>query len=105
MTFSNAINAVKEQIAILCQRGITHIIVLSHCGLDEDKKLAAEAGDYIDLIIGAHSHSFLYSSDSKAPYDPKEDVIEGEYPVLVKSATSSKMVSKCFFDRFRLTEL
>ncbi|XP_055626633.1 apyrase-like [Toxorhynchites rutilus septentrionalis] len=91
VTFSNAIQAVKDQAQILRKRGIQHIIVLSHCGLDEDKKLATEAGELIDLIVGAHSHSFLYPSDSKAPYDAKVDVIEGDYPLLVKSKNSSKM--------------
>ncbi len=35
------------------------IIVLSHSGLDADKKLASQLGPEVDIIIGGHSHSRL----------------------------------------------
>jgi len=37
------------------------VIVLSHCGVDMDKKIAQNV-DYIDLIIGGHSHTELFES-------------------------------------------
>ncbi|KAG8040030.1 hypothetical protein G9C98_001783 [Cotesia typhae] len=36
------------------------IIVLSHCGLPVDRKIAANC-PLVDVIVGGHSHSFLYS--------------------------------------------
>ncbi|XP_044739289.1 apyrase isoform X2 [Chrysoperla carnea] len=55
------------------------IIVLSHCGLDIDKEIAANAGPYIDVIVGGHSHTFLYhGSDLPGPDIPVDD-----YPVTV----------------------
>jgi len=35
------------------------VVVLSHCGVDMDKKIASEVG-YIDLIIGGHSHTEIF---------------------------------------------
>ncbi|XP_001858188.2 apyrase [Culex quinquefasciatus] len=92
VTFSDAVEAVRDEAARLRKRGIKRIIVLSHCGLDDDKRIAAEAGDNIDLIVGAHSHSFLYSNDTGAPYDAKTDVIVGEYPVVVQSNNTGKKI-------------
>ena len=36
------------------------IIGLSHAGYGMDKKVAAEV-DGIDVIVGGHSHTFLYT--------------------------------------------
>lgn len=33
------------------------IVVLSHCGLEEDEKIAAGLGQEVDAIIGGHSHT------------------------------------------------
>lgn len=79
--------------------------MLSHCGLDDDKRIAAEAGDNIDLIVGAHSHSFLYSNDTGAPYDAKTDVIVGEYPVVVQSNTTGKKVKHIWLGCDRIHNL
>lgn len=46
----------------LKSRGIDIIIVLSHCGLDVDRIMAAKC-PLIDLIVGGHSHTFLYSGN------------------------------------------
>ncbi|XP_055530647.1 apyrase-like [Wyeomyia smithii] len=92
VTFYSSVNAVKSEAAALKQKGIKIIVVLSHCSLDEDKKIAREAGNDIDVIVGAHSHSFLYSKESKMPYDKKNDVIEGPYPVLVENGAKRKVL-------------
>lgn len=36
------------------------IIALSHAGLDVDREVAAAVPD-VDVIVGGHSHSFLYT--------------------------------------------
>ena len=40
--------------------GVKIIIGLSHSGYLIDKKVAAEV-DGIDIIVGGHSHTFLYT--------------------------------------------
>lgn len=43
------------------EEGVFTNIVLSHCGYNEDKQLAANASDKISLIVGGHTHTFLYT--------------------------------------------
>ncbi|XP_055588384.1 apyrase-like [Uranotaenia lowii] len=92
ITFSDAVAAVIEEAQKLKAQNLHQIIVLSHCGIDVDMKIAAEAGHLIDMIVGAHTHSFLYPSDSKVPYDATNDVIEGDYPLIVTSAQGSRKI-------------
>uniref|UniRef100_A0A182PEJ4 Apyrase n=1 Tax=Anopheles epiroticus TaxID=199890 RepID=A0A182PEJ4_9DIPT len=84
VTLTNSIEAVRKEAQLLRKRNVNIIVVLSHCGLDGDKQLAAEAGDLLDVIVGAHSHSLLLNKDANVPYDAKYDTIEGDYPVVVK---------------------
>lgn len=39
--------------------GAQIVMLLSHCGLNEDLRLAGETGGLIDVIIGGHSHTEL----------------------------------------------
>nr|XP_029731857.1 apyrase-like [Aedes albopictus] len=90
VTLSNAVETVKREAAALKKDKVDIIVVLSHCSYDEDKKIAKEAGQDIDVIVGAHSHSFLYSKESNKPYDQK-DKIEGPYPTIVESNNKRKI--------------
>jgi 5'-nucleotidase len=57
------VEAVKNEVAKLKADGINIIIVLSHCGLEVDREIAKHSGD-IDIIVGGHSHSFLFSGEN-----------------------------------------
>ncbi|MGI2259439.1 bifunctional metallophosphatase/5'-nucleotidase [Shewanella sp. GXUN23E] len=61
--FHSAIAVTRRTIAWLHDQGIRHILVLSHLGLDGDRKLA-EAVDGISLIVGGHSHTLQGSSQA-----------------------------------------
>ena len=50
------IETAKKQIKYLKSKGVDYIILLSHLGVDGDKKLAGEVKG-IDLIVGGHSHT------------------------------------------------
>jgi 5'-nucleotidase len=65
---------VQESADRLEQMGVNKIVVLSHIGLDEDRKLAAKISK-IDAIVGGHSHTLLSNT-----YKEAKDV----YPVVVK---------------------
>ena len=54
---------VNEEAERLKSQGVDIIIVLSHCGLDVDRIMAAKC-PLIDLVVGGHSHTFLYTGDS-----------------------------------------
>jgi 2',3'-cyclic-nucleotide 2'-phosphodiesterase (5'-nucleotidase family) len=53
--FKDPREIVRSCMAELKGRGVNFVILLSHCGLNEDKKLAAEIGG-IGVVIGGHSH-------------------------------------------------
>ena len=58
--FTDEIAAVRSEVNSLRSSGIHLTIVLSHCGYEMDLQIAAEV-DGIDMIVGGHSHSFLYT--------------------------------------------
>ncbi|MFI8685630.1 bifunctional metallophosphatase/5'-nucleotidase [Rossellomorea sp. NPDC077527] len=60
IVFEDAEKKVRNEIAQLQQKGVHHIILLSHLGLSRDKQLAQDVKG-IDIIIGGHSHSKLTS--------------------------------------------
>lgn len=49
---------IEEQIAVLKEKGINKIVLVSHCGLDNEKEMAKHLKD-VDIIIGGHSHTRL----------------------------------------------
>lgn len=93
LKFTNEIIAVRNESSKLRQMGVNIIIVLSHCGLDRDKIIALECGDYVDVIVGGHSHSFLYTFDNKLPPTVR-DVPVAPYPLVLtpKSGRNRKVL-------------
>ncbi len=58
IVFRNPAESIRPYVRKLRGEGADLLIVLSHLGLEEDRKLAAAVED-IDLIIGGHSHDLL----------------------------------------------
>ena len=54
--FIDAIETTRKTVEHLKSKGVDHIIVLSHLGLDQDR-LLADTVDGISLIVGGHSHT------------------------------------------------
>ncbi len=73
--FAEPIGYLKEAVKEIEAQGINKIVLLSHVGYEEDKRIAA-AVDGIDVIVGGHSHTLLSNTDAKAA---------GPYPTLVKN--------------------
>ena len=53
------VNAIKKAVGKLREDGANLIIFLSHMGYDVDLELAKQLSEYIDVIVGAHSHTVL----------------------------------------------
>ncbi|XP_034952449.1 apyrase-like [Chelonus insularis] len=87
LIFLDEIETVNLEAQKLKKEGnVDIIIVLSHCGLEIDKKMANHC-PLVDVIVGGHSHTFLYSG--KPPFiDHPED----EYPVVVTQEKSNRKV-------------
>lgn len=56
--FKKSIPEIQKEVDRLNAQGINKIIVLSHSGYRQDKKLAQEVKG-IDIILGAHTHTLL----------------------------------------------
>jgi 5'-nucleotidase len=56
VTFTNAIEAVRQGVQSLRAQGVTTIIALTHIGITFDRELARQV-DGISAIIGGHSHT------------------------------------------------
>lgn len=80
LAFTNEAQAVREEAARLKTEGVNIIIVLSHCGLDRDREIAQQGGPDIDIIVGGHSHSFLFTGTDY----PSIDNATASYPVVEK---------------------
>jgi len=58
--FFDEVESLKNETKKLLNNGVNIIICLSHSGIEKDKIIAKEVED-IDIIVGGHSHTFLYS--------------------------------------------
>lgn len=57
-SYANVTDATEEIKKIIQNVKYDYLIVISHCGLDEDRKIAKEIPN-IDLIVGGHNHFFF----------------------------------------------
>ncbi|XP_055294825.1 apyrase-like [Sitodiplosis mosellana] len=76
--------AIKREATKLKQQGVDIIIVLSHCGLDVDYRIAKEAAPFVDVIVGGHSHTFMYTV-GEGETAPGPDIVKDVYPAVVKN--------------------
>ncbi|XP_033230427.1 apyrase-like [Belonocnema kinseyi] len=86
LEFSDEVKTVNAEADRLKAGAVEIIIVLSHCGISVDRIMAAKCPN-IDIIVGGHSHTFLYSGTKPFTEDP-----EDEYPVVVKQKESRRTV-------------
>lgn len=82
MTFLDEVSTARENVKDLKSKNVSIIVLLTHVGLDKDKKIANMVDD-IDIIVGGHSHTHLFTGNNTTP-----DIAEDEYPVVITS---------CFF--------
>lgn len=66
----------------LTRKRIYHVILVSHCGYEEEKVLASRIRG-LDVIVGGHSHSMLGKVDREG------FISRGDYPTVVKNPTGS----------------
>jgi 5'-nucleotidase/UDP-sugar diphosphatase len=87
ITFTNPITAVQTAVDELTALGVDRIVVLSHLGYGEDLALAAAVSG-VDVIIGGHSHTFLYTPVAPTSFTPPTLNLTplGPYPTFVSGA-------------------
>lgn len=108
LKLSNESLAVRAEAAKLKQQGVDIIIVLSHCGLDTDYIIARNAGPDVDVIVGGHSHTFMYTGENSPgpdkPYDDYPAVVthdDGHQVLIVQASAYMKYVGDItvYFDK------
>ena len=88
LKFTSEPEAVKREAEKLKADGVNIIVVLSHCGLYVDREIAQRGGPDIDIIVGGHSHSFLYGGENPPGPDKPEDT----YPVVETQTDGHKVL-------------
>ncbi|CAH1112590.1 unnamed protein product [Psylliodes chrysocephalus] len=86
--FQESVSVNAEAERLVREEGVYTIIVLSHSGYDVDKIIAQNASERISLIVGGHSHTFLYTGDNP----PGPDPVEGPYPTIVQSKNGHRVL-------------
>ncbi|XP_022831848.1 apyrase-like, partial [Spodoptera litura] len=80
------LEAINREAAILTAEGVDIIIVLSHVGYSSDMWLAERVSPTVDIIVGGHSHTLLYTGPT-----PNGDTALGEYPTVVQQANGHRI--------------
>ncbi|XP_045504019.1 apyrase-like [Colias croceus] len=89
LKFTDEIEAVKTEAEKLNQQGVDIIVVLSHCGLDIEREIALHGGPYIDIVVGAHSHTLLYNG---VPPVNTTFRVQGPYPIVVEKESGPVLI-------------
>lgn len=97
VTFTDDLKSIREEAIVLKQSGVHIIIALTHVGYRRDIEIAREIPE-ISLVVGGHSHSFLFTGDDH----PKEDKPVGPYPTIVKRVdrTQALVVQAYWFGKY-----
>ncbi|XP_053966570.1 protein 5NUC-like [Anastrepha ludens] len=85
LEFMDEIESINEEAAKLKAQGINIIIALGHSGYQRDQQIAANCPE-IDVVIGGHSHSFLYTGT-----EPDAERSEGPYPTVVTQKSGKEV--------------
>ncbi|XP_062131826.1 protein 5NUC-like [Drosophila sulfurigaster albostrigata] len=83
--YFDEIDCINSEAKKLVEQGVNIIIALGHSGYSRDQEIAKKCPE-VDLVIGGHSHTFLYTG---AP--PAKDMPEGNYPTIVINSDGRKV--------------
>lgn len=83
----------SKESAKLAKDGVKIIIALGHSGYPKDKEIALNC-PLVDVIIGAHTHSFLYTGTP-----PEPDPVSGPYPTVIEQANGKKVLIVHAYER------
>jgi 5'-nucleotidase len=81
-TFSSPVHTASLLVRELEARGVNKIVLLTHVGFEEDKRLAATIPG-VDVIVGGHSHTLLGNPDGIAAMGLRP---AAAYPTVVRGA-------------------
>ncbi len=85
--FEDASATLRRIVAELEAQGVRHIVLLTHLGLEADRRLARSVAG-VDVIVGGHSHDYLGEGAPAGSYPLVESSPAGQ-PVLIVTAKSA----------------
>lgn len=85
--FLDEVESIRREIEILKTQNIDIFICLSHSGYEREMEIAEQVED-LDLIIGGHSHTFLFGDGPL----PDLETSEGDYPTVVIQPKTGRKV-------------
>lgn len=86
LPFDETVNAIQNEINKLKEMKIDKVILLSHTGYEEDKKLASSL-DGVDIIVGGHTHTVVNGAKSGENIVPSKS---GEPVLIVQGGENGK---------------
>jgi len=90
--FLPRVPAMQQAVNDLQAQGVNRIVGLTHIGHGEDLALA-QAITGVDVIVGGHSHTFLYTPTNPILVAPQAlDTPAGPYPTVVNSANGEPVL-------------
>jgi len=87
LTFLDEIENIQKEATRLKSLGVDIIIALGHSGYVKDQEIAEKVPD-VDIVVGGHSHSFLYTGEVSTNM---VEIVEGDFPTYIRQP-SGKVV-------------
>lgn len=85
LVFEDEITALQPEVDKLKTLNVNKIIALGHSGFETDKLIAQKVKG-VDIVVGGHSNTFLYTGNP-----PSSEVPAGKYPFIVTSDDGRKV--------------
>ncbi|KAK3789426.1 hypothetical protein RRG08_010619 [Elysia crispata] len=84
--FTDELTAVQAEADKLMADGVNKIIAVGHQGFGRDRDMASNLRG-VDVIVGGHSNTFLYTGDAPSNEDPL-----GDYPFVTQTSATGETV-------------
>ncbi|XP_069867074.1 5'-nucleotidase [Dipodomys merriami] len=85
LVFEDEITALQPEVDKLKTLNVNKIIALGHSGFEMDKLIAQKVKG-VDIVVGGHSNTFLYTGNP-----PSKEVPAGKYPFIVTADDGRKV--------------
>ncbi|KAM9315840.1 5'-nucleotidase [Gastrophryne carolinensis] len=79
LRFEDEIEVLQNEVFKILTLGVNKVIALGHSGFETDKLIAQKVRG-VDVVVGGHTNTFLYTGTP-----PSNDVPVGDYPFIIKS--------------------
>ena len=100
--FLDEITAIQAEVDKIKKNdsSINIFIAFGHSGMERDLEIAYHIHD-LDLVVGGHSHTFLWDTKAMGPSPNEADIPVREYPIVVrKNGTTSLVVQAFAFGKY-----